>query len=121
MKMRATDNLSQRSSRMVNCIVTRKLPIWDAQNGWSNLQPTQSIAWAMADILKASYGAKLDDNRIDLQALVVLDGVWQARGDTFNGVFDSVLMICVFRAFQCKSFHALAELSLVFVRIARTS
>jgi hypothetical protein len=43
----------------------------------------------MADILKASYGAKLDDNRIDLQALVVLDSVWQARGDTFNGVFDS--------------------------------
>ncbi len=89
MKMRATDNLSQRSSRMVNCIVTRKLPIWDAQNGWSNLQPTQSIAWAMADILKAGYGAKLDDARIDLQALVVLDSVWQARGDTFNGVFDS--------------------------------
>jgi len=33
MKMRATDNLSQRSSRMLNCIVTRKLSIWDDQNG----------------------------------------------------------------------------------------
>ena len=89
MKMRATDNLSQRSSRMVNCIVTRKLSIWDDQNGWGNVQPTQSIAWAMADILKASYGADLEDSRIDLQALVVLDQIWQMRGDTFNGVFDS--------------------------------
>ena len=28
-RMRATDNLSQRSARLVNVIVTRKLPVWD--------------------------------------------------------------------------------------------
>lgn len=93
MKMRATDNLSQRSSRMVNCIVTRKLPIWDAVTGWSAPQATRSIAWACADILKSSYGAKLEDSRIDLQALVALDTIWTARGDTFNGVFDRKLTV----------------------------
>ena len=93
MKMRATDNLSQRSSRMVNCIVTRKLPIWDAVNGWSAPQATRSIAWACADILKSTYGAKLEDSRIDLQALVALDTIWSARGDTFNGVFDRKLTV----------------------------
>lgn len=93
MKMRATDNLSQRSSRMVNCIVTRKLSIWHPDTGWSALQPTRSIAWAMADILKANYGAKLADARVDLSALVALDAIWTARGDTFNGVFDRKLTV----------------------------
>ena len=93
LKMRATDNLSQRSSHMVNCIVTRKLSTWDAKTGWSQPQPTRSIAWALADILKASYGAKLSDDRIDLQALSALDSIWTARGDTFNGVFDRKLTV----------------------------
>lgn len=93
MKMRATDNLSQRSSRMLNCIVTRKLKIWHPDTGWSALQPTRSIAWALADILTANYGAKLTDARIDLGALFALDAVWTARGDTFNGVFDRKLTV----------------------------
>lgn len=93
MKMRATDNLSQRSSRMLNCIVTRKLKIWHPDTGWSALQPTRSIAWALADILKANYGAKLADARIDLGALFALDAIWTARGDTFNGVFDRKLTV----------------------------
>lgn len=93
MKMRATDNLSQRSSRLVNCIVTRKLKTWHPDTGWSAAQPTRSIAWALADILKAAYGAKLIDSRIDLVALQALDAVWTARGDTFNGVFDRKLTV----------------------------
>jgi len=93
LKTRATDNLSQRSSRMVNVIATRKLPIWDEVNGWSTPQITRSIAWACADILKANYGAKLDDGRIDLQALKTLDDIWSVRGDTFNGIFDRKLTV----------------------------
>jgi hypothetical protein len=58
MKMRATDNLSQRSSRMVNCVVTRKLSVWHPDTGWSAVQPTRSVAWAMADILKAKLRRK---------------------------------------------------------------
>jgi hypothetical protein len=93
MKMRATDNLSGRSSRMVNAIVTRKLPIWDVVNGWSAPQATRSIAWACTDILKSTYGAKLLDDRIDLVALKALDDIWSVRGDTFNGVFDRKLTV----------------------------
>jgi predicted phage tail protein len=88
-KMRATDNLSARSSRMINVVVTRKLPVWSASGGWSAPQPTRSIAWAFADAARAEYGAKLADSRIDLAALVVLDAVWQGRGDSFDAVFDS--------------------------------
>lgn len=91
--MRATDNLSQRSSRMVNCIVTRKLRTWSPNGGWSSPQPTRSIAWALADILKADYGARLTDNAIDLSALYQLNQIWSKRGDTFNAVFDSKLTV----------------------------
>ncbi|GAA0832973.1 phage tail protein [Cupriavidus pauculus] len=92
-RMRATDNLSQRSSRLINCIVTRKLPVWSVDSGWSALLPTRSIAWAFADILRASYGAKLPDARIDLAALAQLDQVWADRGDQFDGVFDQQVTV----------------------------
>lgn len=92
-RMRATDNLSQRSSRLINCIVTRKLPVWSVDSGWSAPLPTRSIAWAFADILRASYGAKLPDARIDLAALAQLDQVWTERGDQFDGVFDQQVTV----------------------------
>lgn len=94
LKMKATNNLSQSSSRMVNCIVTRKLKIWDDVTGWSaDYQPTLSIAWACLDILKSSYGSELEDHRIDLKAFHALDQIWTARGDTFSGVFDAKLTV----------------------------
>jgi hypothetical protein len=87
-RMRATDNLSQRSSRLINCIVTRKLPRWAPETGWTASSPTRSITWAFADILRASYGAKLIDTRIDLAALYQLEQTWAERGDVFDAIFD---------------------------------
>lgn len=92
-KMRATDNLSQRSSRLINCIVTRKLPVWSPTSGWSLPIATSSIAWVFADILRADYGAKLVDSRIDLATLYQLNQVWTSRGDQFDGVFDQQVTV----------------------------
>jgi hypothetical protein len=92
-KMRATDNLSQRSSRMINVIATRKLPVWSEADGWSQPVATRSIAWAFADACKAEYGAKLADSRIDLKTLATLDAVWAARGDFFDAVFDTSMTV----------------------------
>jgi hypothetical protein len=92
-RMRATDNLSQRSSRLINCIVTRKLPRWAPETGWTASSPTRSITWAFADILRASYGAKLLDTRIDLAALYQLEQTWAARGDVFDAVFDQQVTV----------------------------
>ena len=92
-KMRATDNLSQRSARLVNVIVTRKLPVWDPDTGWSEPEATRSIAWAFADAARARYGAGLADARIDLGALHAMDQVWQTRGDRFDAVFDQGLTV----------------------------
>ncbi len=92
-RMRATDNLSQRSARMINCIVTRKLPVWDPEAGWSEPRATRSLASAFADAARSRYGAGLDDARIDLAALHALDAVWQSRGDRFDAVFDQGLTV----------------------------
>jgi hypothetical protein len=91
-RMRATDNLTQRTSRMVNCIVTRKLLVWTS-GGWSQPVPTRSIAWAFVDAARADYGAELADARIDLAGLLALDAIWNSRGDHFDGVFDTSMTV----------------------------
>lgn len=93
MKMKATDNLSQQTSRKVNLTVTRKLPIWNSQTGWSEPVPTNSIAWALADLCRASYAGNLVDEKINLEQLEYLDKVYTANGDEFNAVFDSKLKL----------------------------
>lgn len=117
--MRATDNLSQRSSRLVNCIVTRKLPTWSPVSGWSELQPTRSIAWALADILKARYGANLVDKAIDLETLYQLEQTWTARGDTFNAVYDSKLTVYEALSRTAKTGRAIAFIQGGIVRFVR--
>lgn len=88
MRMRATNSLSSTSSRKINVIATRKLPIWNG-SAWSAPQRTQSIAWAAADMCRAKYGAGYTDNRIDLAQLLALDTTFAARGDKFNALFDN--------------------------------
>ena len=118
-RMRATDNLSQRSARLVNVIVTRRLPVWDPETGWSEPQPTRSFAWAFADAARATYGAGLADTRIDLAALHALDQVWQSRGDRFDAVFDQGLTVweALTRIARCG--RALPFLQGGILRIAR--
>ena len=118
-RMRATDNLSQRSARMINCIVTRKLPVWDPDTGWSEPRATRSLASAFADAARSRYGAGLDDARIDLDALHTLDAVWQARGDRFDAVFDQGLTVweALTRIARCG--RALPFLQGGILRIAR--
>lgn len=87
--MRATNQLTDQSSRKFNVIQTAKLPIWNGTS-WSAPTATRSIAWAAADILRNEiYGAGLPDSRIDLTALLALASVWSSRGDRFDAVFDT--------------------------------
>lgn len=98
-KMRATNNLSQTSSRLINCIPTRKLPIWDSETEtWSSPTATRSIVWAFCDAAKAEYGGALTDERLPLTQLAALDTVLAGRSDYFDGVFDS--QTTVWDAFQ---------------------
>ena len=87
LRMRATNSLSGQSSRKVNVIATRRLPVWNG-SGWSAPTATRSIAWPIA------YAAKqvgLSDAQIDLAGLLALDATWAARGDRFDARFDNFL------------------------------
>ena len=93
-KMRATDNLSQRSSRLINVVATRKLPAWDpATQSWGAPAATRSIMWAIADVCRAAYGAELSDSRLPLDDWAALDTSLEARGDHFDAVFDSSMTV----------------------------
>lgn len=88
-RMRATDQLTQQSSRKFNAILTARVSAWDGSS-WGEPQPSRSIAWALADAMRNQvYGGKVPDSRIDLQKLLALHETWEARGDHFDGVFDT--------------------------------
>lgn len=88
-KIKASNQLSQKSSTLFNVIQISKLPIWNGSS-WSAPQATRSIAWAAADMLRNPiYGEGRSASAIDLNKLRQLDILWASRGDTFNGVFDT--------------------------------
>lgn len=93
--MRATNNLNQSTSRRINVIATRKLRKWDPVNGWSTTATvTRSPAWAFADMLSnAEYGKGMRDSRINLPEIYRLASVWESRGDTYDGVFDTTVTL----------------------------
>jgi sulfur carrier protein ThiS len=102
-KMLATDNLSGTSSRKVNCIVTRKLPVWHPTSGWSSTSTgTSSMVWAITDMLKSSYGGKITDDKIDLVGLYNLDAILSSRGDYFNAVFDRKMTLWEALKLACR-------------------
>lgn len=92
-KLKASESLNGDAASKFNITVTRKLSAYDSVTGtWGAEAATRSIAWALADILKnADYGMGLSDSQIDLDTLVALDAIWDARGDYFDGVFDQTI------------------------------
>ena len=88
-RIRATANLSDAASRLVNCIVERQIPIWSADDGWSSLQVTANPAWCFADAARSRYGGDFSDTEIDLNGLLYLAGLFDSRHDEFNGRFDT--------------------------------
>lgn len=94
LKLKATNTFSQQSSRKINCIAQRQLsiPTYNAATqsyDWSLPTATSSIAWAIADMTLADYGAGTPESRLNLQQLTALNTIWQSRGDELNGLYDS--------------------------------
>lgn len=87
MRMKASNQLNQQSSRRINTISTRKLSIYDGNN-WTNATETRNPAWAFADIVTASYGMNLPFSRIDADQLFQLASVFDQRGDRFDAIYD---------------------------------
>ena len=90
MRVRATANISDAASRLVNVLNERLIPVWDPDNGWT-VEPviTRNPSWAFADAVRARYGGDFSDAEIDLHGLHYLAGLFDERGDCFDGRFDT--------------------------------
>jgi hypothetical protein len=94
LKIRATNSLNDQSRSRFNVIATRKLPVWDSEDGvWLDapvdLAPTQSPVMAFCDAFRATYGGMLDDDYLDMDELMAMDAKFTTLGITFDWVFDS--------------------------------
>lgn len=87
-RMRASNQLSSQASRLFDFIQTAMLPSWDGE-GFSAPVATRSIFDAAMDVLlNTEYGGGHPLDRIDVETLASMHATWEARGDTFDGVFD---------------------------------
>ena len=90
-KARATGNLAGASSRQFNVIATRKLPTWDPEIGamTTTPQPTRNPCDVAAYICLARNGARLAARQVDLAGFYAHKADYEARGWTFDAVFDT--------------------------------
>lgn len=89
MRVRASANLSDSASRMVNVLCQRLIHVWHPDTGWSQPQLTRNPAWAFADAVRSRYGGDFADSELDLNGLHYLAGLFDSRGDKFDGRFDT--------------------------------
>lgn len=102
-KTRASQNTVKNK---VNVLATRKIPVWDDVNGWSNPVISRNPIWAMVNILKADYGGRMLDDDLDLPALKICADLADDNDETFDYVFEQkttvwdAIKIC---CFACRS------------------
>lgn len=93
-KIRATNNLNERTQQRFNVIATRKLPIRNSLGVWSAPTATRSIVWAFVDAYKATYGGRIaNDAYLDWEALLALDALYATRNEFFDWVFRDPITV----------------------------
>ena len=89
-RMRASGQLTDLQTRNINVVATRKLRTLLPDGTMSaTLAPSRSTADAMAEMLLASYGGGLSESKVDLASFYAGKPLWDSRGYTFDGVFDT--------------------------------
>lgn len=87
--VRASEQIGNRALTDMSMIAHRELPTWDSVDGWQSPQLTRSIAWAMADLCRASYAGNRSDLHYDLLRLAELDAQLTPRQHYFDAYFDT--------------------------------
>lgn len=84
-KLRVGGRLGAQSENQINVVATRMLPVLQSDGTWSAPQPTRDIS-AFARYITGSIG--YSDLNLDAEELRRLDGIWKARGETLDHVYD---------------------------------
>ena len=85
-RVRQSERIGNASLSQFNLIVRRKLSIHNGSS-WQAPVFTQHPVWAFADALRADWGGRIPDERIDIDELVTLAAAYP--NEQFNGVFDT--------------------------------
>ena len=83
-KVKANELLSQQSTQQISCLGHRHLKHWTTSGGWSGLQASRSIVWAMADAYLNSNNGNQPENTLLLAELETL----HTRLETLSNYFD---------------------------------
>lgn len=87
--IRASEQIGNRALSDMSVVCARRLEVWDSVHGWTGPMATNSIAWALADLCRASYAGNRSDFNFDLVRLAELDAQLTPLGHEFNAYFDS--------------------------------
>lgn len=94
-RVRGLGQIAARSENQVNLVATRMLPVLQGDGSWSAEQPTRDISAALRHI-SSTVGYGLDS--IDMAELQRLHGIWMARGETADHVFDETTVLAALQA-----------------------
>lgn len=86
MRIRGLGAISTSSENRLNLIATRMLPVLQSNGTWSGDQPTREISAFFRHITR-SVG--YTDAQMDVSELLRLQAIWNARGQTFDDVYDA--------------------------------
>lgn len=111
-KARASNNLNDQAATTIKVDATRKLPTYNpTTETWSAPQATRSAVWALCEVFRANYGARLADTYLDLPSLYQLDLELTSRGDSFDWVFDTKTTVWEAAKQICRVARAVPRLS----------
>ena len=93
-KIRATNNLNDRTQQRFNVICTRKLQQHQSDGFTTTYYATRSIIWALVDVFRSQYGGRItDDTFYDWDALYDLEAEYITRGEYFDFVFRDPITV----------------------------
>lgn len=92
-RVRATNNLNDRTQLKFNVISTRKLSVYESGGMSETPIATRSIVWAYVDAFRARYGGRIPDNFFDWDELLELDALYTYRGEYFDWIFRDPITV----------------------------
>lgn len=104
LRIRANNSLSQAASNKFSAIVTRKLPLYDLETGtWSEEVTTRSWAAAVSHVCRCTWGGRLADRNIDLEALWRIGARLESRGWHYDACIDGPYLVWQLLTEMCQS------------------
>lgn len=117
--LKSTDKFKLDKIDTISVITQRKLRTYDkVSNSWTQPIVTNSLVWAVSDMITSRYGGNHPDKALDLDNFVEIDEELRARGDELNIVIDSTTTLQevvskVTQIARCTPVVQLGKISLV--------